>query len=95
LDEKKSLFREFKVPPPFESSKDIFCLRAIRSVDPYRNISFNNIKFKISGVSIRSRVHLRIVPNEETGLGEIRFWYKNKLVSVQNIKNEDINLVHF
>lgn len=95
LDEKKSLFREFKVPPPYESSKDIFCLRAIRSVDPYRNISFNNIKFKISGVPIRSRVHLRIVPNKETGLGEIRFWYKNKLVSVQNIKNEDINLVHF
>jgi hypothetical protein len=79
LDEKKSLFRVFEVPPPFESSKDVFCLRAIRSVDPYRNISFNNIKFKISGVPIRSRVQLHIVPNIKTGLVEIRFCYNNKL----------------
>ena len=28
LKETKSLFREFRVPPPYQSTKDIFCLRA-------------------------------------------------------------------
>ena len=35
LQEKQSLFREFKIRPPFQSAKDIFCLRMDRTVDPY------------------------------------------------------------
>jgi len=80
---------------PFQSSKDIFCLRAERVVNPYRKISFNNLEFRISGVPIRGRVQLRIVPNKLSGLAEIRFWYENKLVGIQKVKNEDLNLVHF
>jgi len=95
LNEKKSLFREFKVPPPFQSSKDIFCLRAERVVNPYRKISFNNLEFRISEVPIRETVQLRIIPDKDTGVAEIRFWYKNKLVGIQKVKNEDLNLVHF
>ncbi|MFB0564760.1 MAG: hypothetical protein ACETWK_03690 [Candidatus Aminicenantaceae bacterium] len=95
LDEKKSLFREFAVPPPFESSKDIFSLKAERIVNPYRKISFNNMEFRISGVPIRETVQLRIIPNKESGMAEIRFWCNNKLVDIQKIKNEDLNLVHF
>lgn len=95
LDEKKSLFREFKVPPPFQSSKDIFCLRAERVVNPYRKISFNNLEFKISGVPIRETIQLRIVPDKDNGLAEVRFWFKNKLVGIQKVKNEDLNLVQF
>jgi len=95
LDDKKSLFREFKVPPPFQSSKDIFCLRAERVINPYRKISFNNLEFRISGVPIRGRVQLRIVPNKLSGLAEIRFWHENKLVGIQKVKNENLNLVHF
>jgi len=34
LEEKRSLFREFRVKPPFQSVKDIFCLRVDRTVDP-------------------------------------------------------------
>jgi len=95
LDEKRSLFREFRVPPPFLSSKDIFSLRAERVVNPYRKISFNNLKFRIPGVPIRDTVQLRIIPDKESGLAEIRFWWDNKLVSIQKVKNEDLNLVHF
>ena len=95
LECKKSLFREFTVPPPFESSKDIFCLRAERIVNPYRKISFNNLEFKIEGVPIRGTVQLRIIPDKLSGLAEVRFWYDNKLVGIQKIKNEDLNLVHF
>lgn len=95
LEAKKSLFREFTVPPPFQSSKDIFCLRADRIVNPYRKISFNNLEFRMEGVPIRGTVQLRIVPNKESGLAEIRFWYENRLVGIQKVKNKDLNLVHF
>ncbi len=95
LEEKKSLFREFSVPPPFESTKDIFCLRAERVVNPYRKISFNNLQFQLKGVAIRNTVQLRIVPNLETGIAEIRVWNENNLAGVFKAKNEDLKLVHF
>ncbi len=37
-DEGKSLFREFVLPSPYLSSKDIFALRDERTVNPYRKI---------------------------------------------------------
>jgi len=52
IEGKKSLFREFAVPPPFQSSKDIFFLRAERVLNPYPKISFRNLEFRISGVPI-------------------------------------------
>ncbi len=94
-EEKKSLFREFVVPPPFKSTKDIFCLKTERVVNPYRKISFNNLEFKLSGVSIRDTIQLRIAPNQETGMAEIRFWCENELIAIQNVRLEDIKLVHF
>ncbi len=95
LEEKKSLFREFMVPPPYQSSKDIFCLRAERVVSPYRRISFNNLEFRISEVPIRATVQLRIIPDKASGMAELRFWYDNKLVGIEKVKNEDLKLVHF
>jgi hypothetical protein len=47
LKKKRSLFREFKIRPPFQSPKDIFCLRMDRVVDPYRKISIHNLQFKV------------------------------------------------
>lgn len=95
LEEKKSLFRKFSVSPPYQSSKDIFCLRAERVVNPYRKISFNNLEFRISGVPIRETVQLRIIPDKVSGVAEIRFWYDNKLVGIEKVRNEDLKLVHF
>jgi hypothetical protein len=95
LKENKSLFREFRIPPPYQSTKDIFCLRAERVVNPYRKISFNNLELTVPGVPIRETVQLRIYPDKETGLAEIRLWANGKLVNVQKVKNEDLNLVHF
>ena len=95
LNDKKSFLREFTLFPPFESTKDIFCLRTERTVNSYRRISINNLELKVSGVPIGGKVQLRIVPDKESDLVEIRFWYNNRLVSVQNVKNKDLNLVHF
>jgi hypothetical protein len=95
ISEGKSLFREFMVSSPYQSTKDIFCLRAERTVNAYRKISFSNLELKVSEVPTREKVQLRIVPDKESGLAEIRFWYNSKLVSMQEVKNEDLNLVHF
>jgi len=95
IQQKQSFFRKFQVPPPFQSTKDIFCLRAERVVNAYRKISFNNLQLKAHGVPIREKVLLRICPDKESGLAEIRLWYKNELVATQIVKNEDLNLVHF
>lgn len=64
-------------------------------MNPYRKISFNKLEFRIEGVPIRGPVQLRIVPDKESGLAEIRFWHENHLVGIQKVKNEDLNLVRF
>ena len=94
-DEGKSLFREFVLPEPYKSTKDVFALRDERTVNPYRKISFNKLIFPISGAPIREKVNLRIVPNIESGMAEIRIWYKDNLIGIQNVKNIDINLPNF
>jgi len=93
LKEKRSLFREFKIRPPFQSVKDIFCLRMNRIVDSYRKISIHNLQFKVHA-DPRKHVNLRIYPlNDE--ISEIRFWCEGKLIDVQRIKNSDLEGVHF
>lgn len=95
LGEGKSLFREFLVPAPYKSTKDIFALRDKRVVNPYRKISFNKLVINITGVPIRERVSLRIVPDLTSGMAEIRFWYKNELVGTYQVRNKDLNLPNF
>ena len=79
VKEKKSLFREFMIPSPYESVKDIFCLRVKRKVDPYHKISLHNLKFRVHKAPLREQVELRIAPDEKTGIAEIRIWYKDIL----------------
>jgi len=54
LKENKSLFREFRIRPPYKSTKDIFCLRADRMVNSYRKVSINNLVPVKTGVRIKS-----------------------------------------
>jgi len=93
LKEKRSLFREFKIRPPFQSVKDIFCLRIDRTVDPYRKISLSNLQFKVHA-DPRKQVNLRIYPLNKD-ISEIRFWCEDKLIDVQRIKNSDLKGVQF
>jgi len=94
LKEKQSLFRESKIRPPFQSVKDIFCLRMKRTVDPYRRISINNLPLKVNHATPRKEVNLRIYPLNKD-ISEIRFWCEDKLIDVQRIKNSDLRGVHF
>src|SRR5258708_1003561 len=88
----QTLFRPFTIKPPFQSSKDIFALRDQRVVDNYRKISFHNLEITIPGVPQRHTVDLRIVPNTQPGLAEIRIWFKDKLVATQLVKHAEIKL---
>ena len=94
LTAKQSLFREFKLPPPWRSVKDLFCFRIQRFVDPYRTVSINRLHLKVNGVTPRQMLTLRIYPLSQQ-LSEVRFWHENKLVDIQTVKNNDLKLVHF
>lgn len=95
IDEKKSLFREFVIPAPYVSTKDVFALRDSRVVNAYHKISLKKIELTIPKVPLRERVALRIVPDKNEGLAEVRFWYKDKLVGITKVKNEDLNIHNF
>ena len=89
------MFREFTIPSPYESAKDIFCLRVKRKVDPYHKISLHNLKFRVHKAPLREEVELRIAPDEKTGMAEVRIWYKDILTDVYQVENSDLNLVRF
>ena len=95
LRERRSLFREFTIRPPFKSSKDIFCLRVERMVNSYRKISINKLELRVPSAPLHDRIQLRITPDKESGLSEVRFWHKGELLGIQKVKNSDLNLVHF
>lgn len=95
IREKRTLFREFRIMPPFKSTKDIFCLRVDRMVNSYRKISINNLELKVPGAPLHERMQLRIIPDKESGLSEVRFWHEGELLGMQKVKNSELNLVQF
>lgn len=94
IKQSKSLFRPFKIPPPYQSSKDIFCVRTQRTTDGYRKISLDGMMLRVP-VDPYEKVELRLVPDEKTGLTEVRIWHKMKLVDVQTIKTSDLKVNPF
>jgi len=93
LEEKVSLFREFSLMPPYQSTKDIFALRLDRIISPYRKISINNLEIALNGKP-RDSVNVRIYPLN-TQFSELRFWSNKELIDVKKIKNSDLKAVHF
>ena len=94
LDNKQSLFRNFSIPAPFQSLKDIFCLRTHRTVDGYRNISLNNVRFPVPKALPGDTLNLRIYPLNSF-VSELRIWKHTSLLDVRKIKNTDLKGVHF
>jgi len=94
LESNQSLFREFEIPAPFKSVKDIFCLRTKRTADGYRKVSINNIVFKVNKTNPYDTLDIRIYPLNSK-VSELRFWNKYILVDIQKIKNSDLKGVHF
>jgi len=95
IREKRTLFREFRIMPPFKSTKDIFCLRIDRMVNSYRKVSINNLELKVPGAPLHEKIQLRIVPDRKSGVSEVRFWHEDEFLGSQRVKNADLNLVQF
>lgn len=95
MREGKTLLKDFKLEPPFQSVKDIFCLRATRTVDSYRKISIKGCELKVPGILPRQDVELRMYPDFKTGLVEVRFWHGNRLTGFQKVKITDLPIVQF
>jgi len=95
IREKRSLFREFRISPPFKSTRDIFCLRVDRMVDSYRKVSINNLELKVPSAPLHERIQLRISPDKESGVSEVRFWHESEFLGIQKVKSSELNLVHF
>ena len=64
-------------------------------VNSYRRISINNLELKVPSAPLHERIQLRIVPDKESGLSEVRFWHKDEFLGMQNVKNSEPNLVYF
>jgi hypothetical protein len=64
-------------------------------VDSYRKVSINNLELKVPSAPLHERIQLRIIPDRESGLSEVRFWHKNEFLGSQKVKNADLNLVQF
>lgn len=91
---RQSLFRAFKVKPPFQSVKDIFCLRLERTADPYRRISLNNLQLPIHGANPADRILIRLYPLNAS-VSELRCWHKDRLLDIHTVKNNDLKGVQF
>ncbi len=93
LKQRQSLFREFTIRPPFQSVKDIFCVRMNRRADSYRKISISHLQFKVHA-DPGNQVNLRIHPLDHD-ISEIRCWCESKLIDVLKIKTTELKDVHF
>jgi hypothetical protein len=91
----QSLFREFTIPKPFESHRDIFALRENRKVTMYRTVSLHDCTLKVPGVTPGQEVMLRLYPHRETGIIEVRIWHKDSFKGAQNVKITDLKTVRF
>jgi len=95
LREKLSALRKFMIPPPYQSIKDIFCFRIDRVVDAYRTVSINNLRLRFNNAPIRESITMRIYPHKNSDLSEVRFWHKDKLLDIQQVKTNLLGLSTF
>jgi len=93
-EQNKSLFREFRIPQPFLTLKDIFCFRTSRLVDNYCKVTIHQMSFRLKGVEHGDSVDIRIYPLSDSLL-ELRFWCDAKLIDTQRIKKSDLGPMHF
>jgi len=91
----KSLFRPFSLPAPYTSTKDIFCLRETRTVNPYRRIEFHNHTVPMPRVPIGENVEIHIIPDLARGSLQTRFWWKQRFVQSLIFPIKEFSRVHF
>ena len=64
-------------------------------VNSYRKVSINNLELRVPNAPLHQNIQLRVIPDRESGLSEVRFWHKGDFLGSQKVKNSELNLVHF
>lgn len=81
IDEGRNMFKPFQLTEPYQSTKDIFCLREQRRVNGYHQISWQGKILNVKkDIPIGALVDLKSIPEEPTP--ELRLWHTNKLKQV-------------
>ena len=93
-EQNKSLFREFKIPAPFLTHKDIFCFRTSRIVDTYCKVTIKKLVLKLNDVEPRQFIDIRVYPLDKSLL-ELRFWSRGKFLEAHRFKMADLGLSDF
>jgi hypothetical protein len=79
--ERRSQLHPFRIPPPFTSPKDIFCLMEERIVDGYRRVAWRKHQMEVPRtIPVGARVELHIIP--DPARPEVRIWYANAVRQV-------------
>jgi transposase InsO family protein len=68
----QTLFRPFILPKPYRSSKDVFCLKETRVVNPYRRLTFHQEEIPLRHVPPGEEVEIHLIPNIDRETIELR-----------------------
>lgn len=90
----KSLFRQFTIPLPYLSYKDIFAFRTTRFVDQYCKVTVKNLPVRLKDVEPRQSIDIRVYPLNDS-LIELRFWHRNRLIETLRVKKSELGLSSF
>lgn len=77
--EGNTVFRPLKLPEPYTSEKDVFCLKETRVVNGYSSIAWHGGYWKVPKyIPEGAKLTLHIIPGSTHP--EVRLWYKDQLV---------------
>ena len=87
INEGRNMFKPFQLSEPYQSTKDIFCLRDQRRVNGYHQISWQGKILNVKkDIPIGALIDLKSIPEDPTP--ELRLWHNNKLKQIfRFIKN--------
>lgn len=95
LDAQQSLYRAFRIPEPFTSSKDLFALRIVRRVNTYHKVSLKGYELPVPEATPGKEIELRLYPDLASGVTDVRCWDSGRFLGEQHVKNADLGFVHF
>lgn len=91
----RNLFRPFLLPKPYRSTKDVFCLKETRVVNPYRRLTFYQEQIPLRHVPPGEEVEVHLIPNTDRETVELRIWWKDKNVQSVVYPFKAFPRVHF
>jgi len=64
-------------------------------VNSYRKVSINNLELRVPSAPLYEIIQLRIIPDQESGLSEVRFWHEGELLGSQKVNLKLYHIIFF